>query len=91
MIAVQAIRCSSFNFSYFVRVIDECKKLLVELESRNMALKFVKRSANKIAHYLTKYWSSQADLTWEIRNRFMYYVRISGEIKFFFRQKKMIM
>lgn len=48
LFAVQAIRCSSFNFSYFGRVIDECKKLLVELESRNVVLKFVKRSANKI-------------------------------------------
>lgn len=64
--AIQAIRCSSINFSYLGRVIDECKKLLVELESRNVTLKFVKRSANSVAHYLAKYSSSIADRTWEL-------------------------
>lgn len=57
LIAVQTIRCSSFNFSYLGRVIDECKNLLVELESKSVALKFVKRFANKVAHYLARYSS----------------------------------
>lgn len=46
---VQAIRCSSVNLSYLGRVVDECKQLLVELKSRNVTLKFVKRSANMVA------------------------------------------
>lgn len=54
------------NLSYFGRVIDECKKLLVEFESRNVTLKFVKRSANKIAHYLAKYSSFLTDRRWEM-------------------------
>ncbi|XP_074352890.1 uncharacterized protein LOC141692045 [Apium graveolens] len=64
--AIQAIRCSSVNFSYLGRVIDECKKLLVDVESRNVTLKFVKRSANSVALYLAKYSSFIADRTWEL-------------------------
>lgn len=54
--AIQVIRCSSVNLSYFDRIIDECKNLLTELESKNVTLSFVKRSANMVAHYLTRYY-----------------------------------
>ncbi|KAL8133670.1 hypothetical protein AgCh_008927 [Apium graveolens] len=62
--AIQAIRCSSVNLSYLGRVIDECKNLLVDLRSRNVTLKFVKRSANMVAHFLARYSSSLADRSW---------------------------
>lgn len=64
--AIQAIRCSSINLSYLGRVIDECKRLLLELKSRNVTLRFVKRSANMVAHYLARYSSSLADRSWEM-------------------------
>ncbi|XP_074322699.1 uncharacterized protein LOC141659673 [Apium graveolens] len=63
--AIQAIRCSSINLSYLGRVVDECRKLLDDLESRNVSLKFVKRSANMVAHYLARYSSSIADRSWD--------------------------
>ncbi|XP_074370739.1 uncharacterized protein LOC141711921 [Apium graveolens] len=40
--AIQAIRCSSINLSYLGRVVDECRKLLDDLESRNVSLKICK-------------------------------------------------
>ncbi|XP_074326725.1 uncharacterized protein LOC141664671 [Apium graveolens] len=61
---VQAIRCSSVNLSYLGRVVDECKQLLVDIKSRNVTLKFVKRSANMIGHYLAIYSISIADRKW---------------------------
>lgn len=63
---VQAIRCSSINLSYLGRVIDQCKQLLVDLKSRNVTLKFVKRSANLVAHYIARYSSSIADRSWGV-------------------------
>ncbi|XP_074342398.1 uncharacterized protein LOC141679917 [Apium graveolens] len=57
----QAIRCSSINLSYLGRVIDECKRLLTELVNREVVLKFVKRSANNVAHYIARHSSSLAD------------------------------
>lgn len=66
--AIQAIRCSSVNLSYLGRVIDECKTLLKELRSRNVTLKFVRRSANMVAHYLARSSSSLADRRWGMRD-----------------------
>lgn len=64
--AIQAIRCSSVNLSYLGRVIDECKRLLIELKSSNVTLSFVKRSANTVTHYLARYSSSLVDRTWDM-------------------------
>ncbi|XP_074377050.1 uncharacterized protein LOC141718568 [Apium graveolens] len=64
LLLIQAIRCSSVHLSYFDTVVKECKKLLCDLGDRNVILNFVKRSANKVAHYLARHTSSLADRTW---------------------------
>lgn len=64
LFVVQAIRCSSVQFSYLGRVIDECKGLVSELKNRIVTLNFVKRSANKVAHFLARHSSSVADRIW---------------------------
>ncbi|XP_074362809.1 uncharacterized protein LOC141718821 [Apium graveolens] len=61
---LQAIRCSSVQLSYLGRVIDECKVLVSELKNRLVTLNFVKRSANKVAHFLARHNSSVADRIW---------------------------
>ncbi|XP_074341817.1 uncharacterized protein LOC141679208 [Apium graveolens] len=63
---VQAIRSSFVCFSYLGRVVDECHKLLVSLSSKNVKFKFVKRSANKVAHYLARYNCSMAVRSWRV-------------------------
>ncbi|XP_074351531.1 uncharacterized protein LOC141690649 [Apium graveolens] len=65
---VQAIRCSSVTLSYLGRVIDECKGLLAQLKERNVTLMFVKRSANKVAHYLARHSNSIADRSWRMED-----------------------
>lgn len=62
--AIQAIRCSTVNLSYLGRIIDECKSLLSELKKRQVTLIFVKRSANKVTHFLARHNSSIADRCW---------------------------
>lgn len=62
--ATQAIRCSSINLSYLGRVIDECKHLLSEIDNRKVILKFVKRSANNMTHFIARHSSSIADRIW---------------------------
>lgn len=52
---VQAIRSSSVHLSYFGRVIEECKALVLELQNRQVTLIFVKRSANKVANLLARH------------------------------------
>lgn len=44
---VQAVRCSSINRSYLVRLVDECIALLVTLKERNVMLNFVKMFRKK--------------------------------------------
>lgn len=61
LVVIQAIWCSSVNLSYLVRVVDECKKLLVEFRDCNVTLNTVKRSANIVAHFLARYNCSIAD------------------------------
>lgn len=65
---VQAIRCSTLNLSYLGRVIDECKGLLSELGNRKVILKFVKRSANTVAHYIARHNRSLANCVWSGEN-----------------------
>lgn len=64
--AIQAIRCSSINLSYFGRVVDKCKKLLSDLEACNVTLKFVRRSANRVTHYIARKSNSIADRRWDM-------------------------
>lgn len=64
LVVTQAIRSSSINLSYLGRVIDECKGLLSELGNRKVLLNFVKRSANKVAHFIARHNSSLADRIW---------------------------
>ncbi|XP_074378327.1 uncharacterized protein LOC141719860 [Apium graveolens] len=61
---IQAIRCSTINLSYLGRVVDECRSLLLLLKERQITLNFVKRSANKVAHFLARQSSSIADRIW---------------------------
>lgn len=62
---VQAIRSSAAIYSYFGRVIDECRNLL---NHRVILLKFVQWSANTVAHYLAKSTCSLADRRWNKSN-----------------------
>lgn len=57
---VQFIRSSKTSPSYLGRVVKECRKLLVSLKDQNILFRFVKRSANNVAHYLARYSCSAA-------------------------------
>lgn len=54
--------------SFFGRIIEECKQGLKSLKDRSESLKFVKRSANEVAHYLARHSCSIADRTWSVDN-----------------------
>ncbi|XP_074356412.1 uncharacterized protein LOC141696125 [Apium graveolens] len=80
---VQAIRCSSINFSYLGRVVDECKSLLSDLQNRHVTLKFLKRSANKLAHFLARQNSSIVDRMWNSENVSSdFYNVLNNDLKF---------
>nr|XP_017251820.1 PREDICTED: uncharacterized protein LOC108222412 isoform X3 [Daucus carota subsp. sativus]XP_017251821.1 PREDICTED: uncharacterized protein LOC108222412 isoform X3 [Daucus carota subsp. sativus] len=64
LIAVQAIRSSAVKLSYLGRLVQECRELLVETKDRIVSLKFVRRSANNVAHYLARYSCFPADRVW---------------------------
>ncbi|XP_074323135.1 uncharacterized protein LOC141660074 [Apium graveolens] len=68
LVMVQWIRSSYAALSYLGRLIDECRQLLVDLQDKNVMLRFVKRFANNVAHYLVCYNSSLADRRWEKEN-----------------------
>lgn len=63
---VQAIRSSISCYSYLGRVIQECRDILANLSSKNVLFRFVKRSANRVAHYLARHSYSNADRTWKV-------------------------
>ncbi|KAL8149999.1 hypothetical protein AgCh_006858 [Apium graveolens] len=63
---VQAIRSSITSLSYLGRVIEDCKGMLVSLKDKNVILRFVKRSANRVSHYLARYNCSIADRIWRV-------------------------
>ncbi|KAL8118188.1 hypothetical protein AgCh_015911 [Apium graveolens] len=65
---VQWIRSSFVALSYLGRVINQCRELLLGLKNQNVMLRFVKRSANNVAHYLASYNSSLADRRWRKEN-----------------------
>lgn len=63
---VQAIRSSFVCYSYLGRVIEECRNILASLLHKNIMFRFVKRSANRVAHYLARYSYSLADHSWRV-------------------------
>ena len=54
LVAVQGIRSSVVMLSYYGRIISDCKDLLNELKYRHVVLRFIKRSANTVAHHLAR-------------------------------------
>ncbi|XP_062100071.1 uncharacterized protein LOC133805941 [Humulus lupulus] len=74
LLAVQAIRGTSVLYSYFGRVITECRTLLTELQSQFVSIKFVKRSANTVAHYLARTTCIASD-------RHLFASHVSSELK----------
>lgn len=63
LLAVQNIRSSVSMLSYFGRIITECRRMFDHLKDRHISLKFVKRSANTVAHYLARTTSVISDCT----------------------------
>ncbi|KAL8155720.1 hypothetical protein AgCh_000936 [Apium graveolens] len=63
---VQWIRSSYNSLSYVGRLVSECKELLAELHSQNVMLRFVKRSANRVAHFLARHSYLPAHRIWRI-------------------------
>lgn len=64
LVAVQAIRSSKHMVSYFGRIIQQCKSLLSKLQDKGITLRFVKRSANGLAHHLASCSHSTSDRIW---------------------------
>lgn len=52
LVLVQAVKSSIKMESYFGGIVNYCKTLLAEMSQ--MSLIFVKRSANRVAHYLAR-------------------------------------
>lgn len=48
----------------------------MDLKDRNVYLSFVKRSVNKLAHYLTRYNYSIADFVWRMDNAHLNYLDV---------------
>lgn len=46
------------------RVVQECRDLLASLRNNYVCFRFVKRSANKVAHFLARNHCSGADRIW---------------------------
>ncbi|XP_074356015.1 uncharacterized protein LOC141695687 [Apium graveolens] len=77
---VQLIRSSFSSLSYLEKVIADCRTCLSDLSSQNAVLRFVRRSANSVAHYLARYSSSITDRVWRVgdvpRNLILFFVKI---------------
>ncbi|XP_074351310.1 uncharacterized protein LOC141690404 [Apium graveolens] len=83
LVCVQAIRSGSVMLSYFGRVIAQCKQLLEELKDRNVSLKFVKRSANKVANYLARHTCVISDRVWRVDNIHSEFIDVlSNDLKY---------
>ena len=54
LVAIQSIQSSISMQSYFGRLVEECKLLLTQLKPKCVGIKFIKRSANAVAHFLAK-------------------------------------
>ncbi|XP_074344437.1 uncharacterized protein LOC141683598 [Apium graveolens] len=68
LVAVQAIRGPSILLSYFGITIEDCGVLLEEVRGKEVSVKFIKRSANNVAHSIARYSSSIADRIWTMDN-----------------------
>lgn len=49
LLIVQAISSESATMSYFGRLIEECKHMLGDFKDQKVSVRFIKRSANKVA------------------------------------------
>lgn len=58
---IQAIRSTITSLSYLGRVVEDCRVLLLSLKARNVIIRFVKRSANRVSHFLARYSCSISD------------------------------
>lgn len=65
---VQFIRSSVTSCSYLGRLVEECRTILASLRDQNIVFRFIKRSANSVAHYLARYSRSVADRRWLIND-----------------------
>lgn len=65
---VQSIRSSILVFFVSRQSDQEYKDLMSGLSDKNVKFRFIKRSANKIAHYLARYSCSIADRIWRMRD-----------------------
>lgn len=70
------MRSSAATLSYFGRIIHKCKTLLSELKDNNVLVKFVKRSANMVAHFLAKFTTSVADLIWRVNDNHQEFIDV---------------
>ena len=61
LVAIQSIRSGTILHSYYGRLVEECKHLLLLLKPKRVCLKFIKRSANAVAHFLAKDTSIVSD------------------------------
>ncbi|XP_062080209.1 uncharacterized protein LOC133784961 [Humulus lupulus] len=61
LVSIQAIRSPTVLLSYFGRIVHECRQLLLDLIHHEMSIKFVKRSANAVAHSLARSTSIISD------------------------------
>ena len=66
LVMVQAITSAAAPISYFGRLIQECKNLLADLKDRNVMVRFIKRSANTIAHFIAKSTYTMSDHSWRV-------------------------
>ncbi|XP_074342936.1 uncharacterized protein LOC141680672 [Apium graveolens] len=66
LVVVQAMRGSDLLSSYFGVLVKECKSLIHDLSSRSVSVRFVKRSANKVADFLAKATYSPSNRIWRV-------------------------
>lgn len=66
LVVVQAMRASDLLSSYFGVLIKECKSMIHDLSSSSVSVRFVKRSANKVADFLAKATYSPTDHIWRV-------------------------
>lgn len=52
---VQWMRSTFASLSYLGRLVEDCKEIMAGLRDQNVLLWFVKRSSNKVAHYLARH------------------------------------
>lgn len=66
MQVVQAIRSSISSLSYWGRVTEECRSLWLSLKASNVLIRFVKRSENRVSHFLARDSCSVAERKWRV-------------------------